>query len=125
MKPDRVSLGPALNHLLDARTLLGGEQGTRPAGLELPNPGQRGGSMAGVVVTGRPGSGKSTLALQTVSQAAKAGFDSLYLSLEDHPDVVRKKAQAFGIVDGTERSWEDFVYQPQDPIGARGELIDA
>lgn len=106
-RTDRVDLGEALNHLLNAETRLGANKNA-PAGLELPDPQGGIGKMSVIVIAGRPGSGKSTLALQIVTQAAKAGFCSLYLSLEDHPESVLKKARDFG----TKPRWSDLVHMP-------------
>ena len=99
-----VNLGNPLNHLLNRDTRLGKDE-TVAKGIELPTPGKRGGKMAVIVITGRPASGKSTLALQTVVSAAQEGYDSIYLSLEDHPDTVKAKAETFG--------WEHFIYIPK------------
>src|ERR1017187_9698721 len=106
-KKTHISLGKALNHLLDRTTKLG----KRPGGLELPTPGNRDGKMSVVVIQGEPGSGKSTLALQIAVHAAKSGICALFLSLEDHPIVVTNKAKDFGRVAGYS-SWADFVFQP-------------
>jgi len=109
-----VDLGPALNHLLNRETYLGKVKG----GLELPERSTRGGKMSIVVITGSPGSGKSTLALQMVIKAAKEGYDSLYLSLEDHPLAVQEKASHFGRSRPEpsvgECSWADFIYVPDE-----------
>ena len=111
-KEASVCLGAALNHLLDRDTRLGkGKKG----GLVLPILGQRGGEMSVVLISGTPGSGKSTLALQMATQAAKSGIDSLYLSLEDHPVVIKKKAQTFGRDNSGTSSWADYVFEPTNP----------
>src|SRR5687768_17459350 len=98
---DTVDLGPALNYLLDRDTRL---RANHEGALQLPEPGRRRGNMAVVAIAGRPGSGKSTLALQMVTRAAKAGFDSLYLSLEDHPETIKEKARTF--------NWHSMIHIP-------------
>src|SRR5206468_2289414 len=99
---ERIDLGLRLNHLLDQGTLLG-KSNPDLGGLILPaakegrprdNEGELGSGV--VVIIGEPGSGKSTLALQIAVAAAEQGYDSAYLSLEEEPERVRKKARIFG-----------------------------
>jgi KaiC len=105
-----IDLGDRLNHLLDRDTKLGANKSA--AGLILPDETELGSGL--VVIEGEPGSGKSTLALQIAVAAAIQGCDSAYISLEEDPARIEKKARIFG--------WEEHLYLAQSlgSFGAAG-----
>ena len=113
MRSEIIDLGRRLNQLLDHRTQLGQKQG----GLVLPSVlvnqscdtrSTDEDETGNVVIEGEPGSGKSTLGLQIAVAAARCGFDSAFISLEEEEARILHKARIFG--------WQGFFYSPQHPF---------
>ncbi len=57
-----------------------------------------------ILVVGSPGSGKTTFALQYLHHGAMLGETGLYVTLDEHPDLVKKNLQSYDWdIDGMEK----------------------
>ena len=57
-----------------------------------------------ILVVGSPGSGKTTFALQYLYHGAMLGETGLYVTLDEHPDLVKKNLQSYDWdIDGMEK----------------------
>ncbi len=57
-----------------------------------------------ILVVGSPGSGKTTFALQYLYHGALLGETGLYVTLDEHPDIVKKNLQSYDWdIDGMEK----------------------
>src|SRR2546428_11893903 len=57
-----------------------------------------------ILVVGSPGSGKTTFALQYLYHGAMLGETGLYVTLDEHPDYVKKNLQSYDWdIDGMEK----------------------
>ena len=60
-----------------------------------------------ILVVGSPGSGKTTFALQYLYHGAMLGETGLYVTLDEHPDLVKKNLQSYDWdIDGMEKKGE-------------------
>lgn len=103
----RIDLGVRLNHLINQETKLGRNKKSNP-GLILSGDDGKDPGTGTVVIVGEPGSGKSTLALQIAYAAARSGYNSAYISLEEEPARIVRKANVFG--------WDKYIYQNDQPV---------
>jgi KaiC/GvpD/RAD55 family RecA-like ATPase len=57
-----------------------------------------------ILIVGSPGSGKTTFALQYLYHGAMLGEPGLYITLDEHPDLVKKNLQSYDWdIDGMEK----------------------
>lgn len=93
-RPRQISLGYPLDELLRGK-----EKEDRPGdGILLPDRRRREPGTGNIIITGAPGSGKSTLALQIAVYCTLEPnrMVSAYLSLENTPEEIEKKANDYG-----------------------------